>query len=100
MNKYLTPNIILNNSDKPWCYKKLLSNSMEYGKKKSPQIETTSSRALSYYGNAKLNATLYSLKMFKKINFPITVLRPYQVYGPNQEVNRLIPYVISQSHQS
>ena len=74
-----------------------IGSSMEYGKKKSPQTETTFSKPLSHYGNAKLNATLYSLKMFKEKKFPVVVLRPYQIYGPNQEDNRLISYVISQS---
>ena len=35
--------------------------------------------------------------MFKRFNVPVTILRPYQVYGPNQDDNRLIPYTIIQS---
>ena len=30
-----------------------------------------------------------------KHNFPVIIFRPYQVFGPNQDLNRLIPIVIS-----
>ena len=35
--------------------------------------------------------------MFKEKRFPSLIIRPYQIYGPAQEENRLIPFVISQS---
>ncbi len=32
--------------------------------------------------------------MNKKYNFPCTIIRLYQAYGPNQKFNRLVPLVI------
>ena len=34
------------------------------------------------------------INLFKKKNFPVTVLRPYLVYGPKQDVNRFLPTII------
>ena len=35
------------------------------------------------------------LKLYVKHNFPVIIFRPYQDFGPNQDLNRLIPIVIS-----
>ena len=40
-------------------------------------------------------STKYCLNAFKKSFFPVTILRPYLVYGPGQNINRLIPFIIS-----
>ena len=74
-----------------------IGSSSEYGKKKSPQSENYISQPISHYGKAKLKTSLYALGVYKKKKFPIVVLRPYQVYGPNQDNNRLVPFVITQS---
>ena len=63
----------------------------EYGKIKSPQNEKMPCRPVSYYGKAKLLATKHLIKLHKKKAFPFTVVRLYQVYGPGQETNRIIP---------
>ena len=34
------------------------------------------------------------LNLFKKKGLPVIIFRPYLVYGPGQDVNRLIPFVI------
>ena len=34
------------------------------------------------------------IKLHKKKAFPFTVVRLYQVYGPGQETNRIIPFAI------
>ena len=73
-----------------------IGSSMEYGLKKSPQKESDKTKPLSAYGKAKLLATNYLIKISKKNKIPVFVLRAYQVYGPNQDSNRLIPFVISQ----
>ena len=39
-------------------------------------------------------ATKHIIKLAKKNNFPGVVVRFYQVYGPGQNTNRLIPFVI------
>ena len=72
-----------------------IGSSLEYGKKKSPHYESLNCNPNAYYGMSKLKSTKYILKSNKKKSFPFIVLRLYQVYGPNQSRNRLIPIVIS-----
>ncbi len=72
-----------------------IGSSLEYGKKKSPHYENFNGKPLGTYGESKLKSTKYLIKCNKKNNFPFVVLRLYQVYGPNQSVNRLIPIVIT-----
>lgn len=76
-----------------------IGSSIEYGKIKSPQKEifTKKNKTNSTYGNAKLSSTLHLLNFSKKKDFPGTIIRLYLVYGPNQDDNRVIPYVIKNS---
>ena len=76
-----------------------IGSSIEYGKNKSPQKERSLYKkdTKSVYGNAKLSASLFLIRFFKKSNFPIVILRLYLVYGPKQDENRIIPLVIKQS---
>ena len=71
-----------------------IGSSAEYGKCSKLQKETLRCYPKSYYGKAKLSATNYLLNNKKYKNFSKCVLRFYQVYGPNQKDNRIIPYVI------
>ena len=48
----------------------------------------------SIYGKSKYLATKYLLSLYKTKKFPMTVLRLYQAYGPGQDTNRLIPFII------
>lgn len=76
-----------------------IGSSVEYGNIKSPQNEndkTDVKKLKSTYGKAKLMATNYLLKLYKKYNFPCTILRLYLVYGPNQDGNRLIPHTLNE----
>jgi nucleoside-diphosphate-sugar epimerase len=68
-----------------------IGSSLEYGRKKSPHYENTKCKPVSYYGKAKLKSTQLIQKKLK--NF--IILRPYQVYGPNQKKNRLIPIIVN-----
>jgi len=52
------------------------------------------------YGRSKLMATNFLFKKNKLKKFPFTILRFFQVYGPFQKTNRLIPFVISSSLQN
>ena len=72
-----------------------MGSSGEYGRLKSPHKETSLGNPQSVYSKAKLYATNYLLKLHKKKNFPVTILRLYQAYGPRQDKNRLIPIVIN-----
>ncbi len=70
-----------------------IGSGLEYGKARSPQKETLLINPNSNYALAKGKATRHLLQTCKK-NFPGIVVRPYQVYGPYQDLNRLIPIVI------
>tara|TARA_B100000787_G_scaffold162303_1_gene142886 strand:- start:33 stop:947 length:915 start_codon:yes stop_codon:yes gene_type:complete len=76
-----------------------IGSSIEYGKRRSPHKENffKIKDTLSVYGNAKLKSTLFLLSLFKKNTYPLTIIRPYLVYGPNQDNNRVIPFVINNS---
>ena len=86
-----------------FCKKKIKSfiqigSCIEYGSLKSPQDEnslTSINKLKSIYGKSKLMATNYLLNLFKKDNFPATIIRPYLIYGPYQDINRFIPIVIN-----
>ena len=76
-----------------------IGSSVEYGNIKSPQNENSKTdvkKLKSTYGQAKLMATNYLLRLNKKHNFPCTILRLYLVYGPNQDNNRLIPHTLQE----
>ncbi len=67
-----------------------IGTSLEYGKYKSPQKEKNDCTPKSNYGAAKYKSSKYIEKKLKKY----VILRLYQVYGPHQKKDRLIPYVI------
>ena len=71
-----------------------IGSSGEYGRSKSPQNENSKCNPKSIYGQAKLLASKHLINLYKKKNFPVTILRLYQAYGPKQDFNRLIPIVI------
>ncbi len=66
-------------------------SSAEYGGKNSPQSENFKCKPETYYGKDKLKCTNFLIKSFNKYSFPMIIFRAYQIYGPLQETNRLIP---------
>ena len=73
-----------------------IGTSLEYGNNKNPHSESMLPRnPLSNYGKSKLYATNYLVFLNKFFNFPSVIIRLYQVYGPHQESNRLIGYVLN-----
>jgi len=75
-----------------------VGSSLEYGSSKSPQKESIKCKLgsiKSIYGKAKLLASKHMINLFKKKNFPVTVIRFYLVYGPKQDVNRFLPIIIT-----
>lgn len=72
-----------------------IGSSLEYGKSKSPHKENFKINPDSNYAKAKALASKRLLKMHKKYDFPALIVRPYQVYGPYQDLNRFIPTVIT-----
>lgn len=71
-----------------------IGSSMEYGRVKSPQKENFTCYPESIYAISKFLSTKHLIALYKKKNFPAVILRLYQVYGPNQDKNRLIPIII------
>ena len=71
-----------------------IGSSMEYGRVQSPQKEHIKCYPESIYGISKLFSTEHLINLYKKKKFPVVILRLYQVYGPNQDINRLIPIII------
>ena len=74
-----------------------MGSSLENGKIKSPQEEnyyTQPKNLQSTYGKSKLLSTLHLLKMFKNHDFPVTIFRLFQTYGPGQDPNRVISFTI------
>ena len=74
-----------------------MGSSVEYGQSKSPHKENIKcypGSLRSVYGKAKLLSSIYLINLYKKKNFPSTILRLYLAYGPRQDFNRLLPITI------
>ena len=65
-------------------------SSLEYGKRKFPNKENDKCRPNSIYGRSKLKSTEY----LENSGLNFIVLRLYQIYGPHQKINRIIPLAI------
>lgn len=74
-----------------------IGSSSEYGKILGKVKETDICNPKMIYGKSKLYASKFLLKKFHLEKFPVVILRFFQIYGPMQKTNRLIPYVISSS---
>ena len=72
-----------------------IGTGLEYGKKNSPIKESSKCNPISIYAKSKYLASKYIIQKAKRNNFPALVLRPFQVYGPMQDNNRLIPIIIN-----
>lgn len=68
-----------------------IGSSAEYGKLSSPHKEIKKCNAVDIYGRAKYSAT----ELIIKSKIPYIIVRPYQVYGPYQDNNRFLPFVIN-----
>ncbi len=71
-----------------------VGSSSEYGSAPVPHNEDDNCLPLSNYGKSKLKSTNYFLKICKKKNFPGTLIRLFQVYGKNQSIDKIIPFLI------
>ncbi len=71
-----------------------IGSSLEYGTSRSPHLESQLCKPNSSYGKAKLKATNYLRRISNSENFKLVILRPYQIFGPYQKLDRLIPQVI------
>lgn len=71
-----------------------IGSSLEYGKVRSPINETVKCLPNTPYSIAKISCTNILLNLHLNIKFPVTIFRLFQVYGPNQDDNRLLPFLI------
>ena len=78
-------------------FKKFLhvGSSAEYGNlRRLPHKENFVCKPISAYGRKKLSITKNLLKSFKKKFFPLIIVRIFQVYGPFDNSNKIIPQVL------
>jgi nucleoside-diphosphate-sugar epimerase len=68
--------------------------SEEYGNAAPPLCETLRESPISPYSFSKLSATAFCQMAAKTFDLPITVLRLFPTYGPNQGGSMLIPAAI------
>jgi len=71
-----------------------VGSSDEYGLLPSPQNETYRESPISPYSFAKTANCHFLEMLYRSENFPVTILRPFLVYGPGQSLDRLVPHSI------
>ncbi len=71
-----------------------VSTSSVYGTKDKPMKETDVCETDTYYGATKLSGELLCKAFAKKYGKPVTILRPFSLYGPGEAEFRFIPTVI------
>ena len=101
---YIDTNItgLLNilNACKNISFEKIIhtSTSEVYGSAISiPMKETHPLSAQSPYAASKIGADQLALSFVKSFNLPITILRPFNNFGPRQSLRAVIPTIISQA---
>ena len=72
-----------------------IGSSAEYGKVESPINEKIKCYPNTPYAIAKNLCTNFLLNLYEEKKFPVTILRLFQVYGPHQDKNRVIPFLIT-----
>lgn len=70
-------------------------SSSEYGEKDKAMKEGNICEPQGIYALSKLAATLYAKDYAIKSNKPVVTLRIFTPYGPYDDENRLIPYVVN-----
>ena len=75
----------------------ITSTSEVYGTAQSVPInENHPLNAQSPYAATKIGADQLALSFYKSFNLPVTILRPFNTYGPRQSARAVIPTIISQ----
>lgn len=80
-----------------------IGSSVEYGFSRSPINEKRklkSEKLNSIYGISKLKASEYLTKKGKQNNLKYIILRPFLIFGPGQNEDRLIPMTIKKSFKN
>jgi len=89
---------ILKSSQKNNISKIIITSTSEvYGTAQTVPIkENHSLNAQSPYAATKIAADQLALSFFKSFELPVTILRPFNTYGPRQSARAVIPTIISQ----
>ena len=102
-NSFLDTNIkgtinILNASRKHKVKKLFITSTSEvYGSAQyTPIDESHPLSPQSPYAATKVSADSIAISFFKSFDLPVTVLRPFNVYGPRQSARAIIPSIITQ----
>jgi NAD dependent epimerase/dehydratase len=75
----------------------ITSTSEVYGTAQTVPIkENHSLNAQSPYAATKIAADQLALSFYKSFDLPVTILRPFNTYGPRQSARAVIPTIISQ----
>src|SRR5687768_15374826 len=76
----------------------LLSTAHVYGRpSRLPVTEDHPLKPASMYAATKLAADVTAMGYFRSFGLPVTVLRPFNVYGPRQGAVAVIPEIIAQA---
>ncbi|GHV65458.1 UDP-glucose 4-epimerase [Bacteroidia bacterium] len=75
-------------------------SSEEYGSEHSPFEETQREIPTSPYALVKQLTGNTAIMLYRDFEFPATVVRPGNIFGPMQPESKFIPYVISQLKQN
>jgi NAD dependent epimerase/dehydratase len=89
---------ILKSSQKNNISKIIITSTSEvYGTaKKVPITENHSLNAQSPYAATKIAADHLALSFYNSFDLPVTIIRPFNTYGPRQSARAVIPTIISQ----
>jgi dTDP-glucose 4,6-dehydratase len=89
---------VLKSSQKNNISKIIITSTSEvYGTAQTvPITEDHSLNAQSPYAATKIAADQLALSFYKSFNLPVTILRPFNTYGPRQSARAVIPTIISQ----
>jgi NAD dependent epimerase/dehydratase len=106
-NSYIETNIIGTTNILTACKKNnikkifVTSTSEVYGSaKKVPMSEDHSLNAQSPYAATKIAADQISISFYKSFNLPVTIIRPFNTFGPRQSTRAIIPTIINQLFSS
>jgi UDP-glucose 4-epimerase len=72
----------------------LVGGSSEYGPHTEPLREDMEPEPVTTYGGVKAAATRHLLETAEREGLPVTVLRPFSIYGPWEAPGRLVPTAI------
>lgn len=76
----------------------LLSTSHVFGRPvRLPITEDHPLAPLSVYAASKLAADVLALGYFRSFGLPVTIIRPFNIYGPRQRTGAVIPSIIDQA---